>query len=417
MSRLLIGLARHRTLLHDALWTAAVALVVFQGLRRWCGDRYRVPSDSMEPVLHGDPEHGDIVFVDKLATAATFGRGDLVVVWHPEEPRQPLVKRIAARGDDAQACWIDLRDGDVWLGPDAQHLVREVKEPLDAARRVIWARWPANGSQERLDLGAARTGDGLELPPLDLTVDDLRAVFAPQARRSRRFGRDERALPRGFVGTARAVDATFLERTGLASRAGDDVEVHDCGMRLSLRSCPTQLVAAVDSRFEAITMAWTPANGELLVWRDGADVTVVNLPVVAAPQQVEFGRLDNRLFFAVDDRVDALWVMPRPSAWDVGERGLGGPRSHVYVGARGEVGAVITEVQVFHDPFAFRERIAGLPGHAGSWPRFVGPGAWFLLGDNAFDSRDSRHFDAVPSAAFLGRPLAVIGPWPATRWL
>lgn len=411
-------LARHRTLLHDALWTAAVALVVFQGLRRWCGDRYRVPSDSMEPVLHGDPEHGDVVFVDKLAHAAACARGDLVVVWHPEEPRQPLVKRIAASGDDRQACWIDLRDGDVWLGPDKQHLVREVKEPLDAGRRVTWAAWPARGGVERLDLLAAPAGGGvLELPPLDMTPDDLRSVFVAEARRNRRFGRDERALPRGFVGTARAVDATFLERTGAKSHAGDDVEVHDCGMRIELQRCPDQLVAVLDSRFEALTMLWTPASGELLLWRDGDDVTAASLPVVAAPRSIEFGRLDNRLFFAVDGRADVLFVMPRPAAWDAGERGIGGPRCHVYVGARGVNAAAITALQVFHDPFVFRERIAGMPGEAGSWPRFVPPGTWFLLGDNAFDSRDSRHFDAVSRAAFLGRPLAVVGPWPATRWL
>jgi hypothetical protein len=47
----------------------------------------------------------------------------------------------------------------------------------------------------------------------------------------------------------------------------------------------------------------------------------------------------------------------------------------------------------------------------------VAPGHWFLLGDNSFDSRDSRHFDAVASASFVGRPLAVLAPASQRRWL
>ena len=408
---------RTRQLLHDAMWTAAVALIVFQGLRRWCGDRYRVPSDSMEPVLHGDPVDGDVVFVDKLASGAGRQRGDLVVVSHPEDPGQPLVKRIAATGDDVQACWIDLRDGDVWLGPDRQHLMREVKEPLAArGRRVTWARWPQDDAG-RLDLRDAQSGAILELPPLSGSAEELRVLFEPGARRRRPPLRDERPWPSGFVGTARAVDATFLERTGVASRAGDDVGVHDCGMQLELDGSPERLVAVLDSRVEAITMLWTPATGELVVWRDGVDAAAARLPAIATPRRVEFGRLDNRLFFLVDERADAMFVLPRPAAWDAGEIGIGGPRSHAYVGALGAAPLRLSGVVVFQDPFVFRERIAGLPGHAGSWPRFVAPGTWFLLGDNAFDSRDSRHFDTVPMASFMGRPLAVLGPWPASRWL
>ena len=38
-------------LLCDALVVALVAVLTVQGLRRWYGDRYLVPSDSMRPVL------------------------------------------------------------------------------------------------------------------------------------------------------------------------------------------------------------------------------------------------------------------------------------------------------------------------------------------------------------------------------
>lgn len=407
--------------LHDALWAAAIALAVFQGLRRWCGDRYRVPSDSMEPVLHGDPANGDIVFVDKLARADGPRRGDLVVVWHPEERSQPLVKRVAADGDDAAACWIDLRDGDVWLGPDPQHLAREVKDlPTARQRRVSWAAWPGL-AVDRLELGAAQLGAQLELPPLPGTaswsVADLRPLFAEGARQQRRTAFEPRAVPEGFIGSARAIDATFVERTGVPARAGDDVGVHDCGMELEFATCPERLVAALDSRREVITFVWTPASGELLVWRDGEDLTRAQLPVVAAPRLLEFGCVDDQLFFVVDRRTDATWCMPRARDWSNNHAGIGGPRAHVYVGAIGATALRVSRLLVFHDLFVFRERIAGMPGQVGSWPRFVPAGAWFLLGDNAFDSRDSRHFDAVPRSAFVGRPWAVLGPWPWSRWL
>ena len=62
-------------LLRDALIVAAVAVLTVQGLRRWYGDRYLVPSDSMQPVLYGDPIDGDVVFVYKLADASSCGPG------------------------------------------------------------------------------------------------------------------------------------------------------------------------------------------------------------------------------------------------------------------------------------------------------------------------------------------------------
>ena len=75
----------------------------------------------------------------------------------------------------------------------------------------------------------------------------------------------------------------------------------------------------------------------------------------------------------------------------------------------------LRRVQVFHDVFAWREPIVGKRGDVGQWPRFVPPGHWFLLGDSAFASSDSREFDAVSMATFLGVPRLVLGPWPRGR--
>jgi hypothetical protein len=420
-ARPFLAMGAHRfplPMLRDALLVAAVAVLTVQALRRWVGDRYVVPSDSMQPVLNGDPAHGDAVFVDKTASAAGCGRGDLAVVRHPEQPGQQMVKRIAACGDESGESFIDILDGDVWLGADPQRMRRETKDPLVArAQRVPWAAWPAPASL--LDASAAREEAGLlVLPPAAADAASLRGTFGSEARQLRR--RNGKATPGGFVGTSRAVDASYVEVGGARGRSGDDVGVKDCGMELELAGGAPALLCTIDLREEALTFHWDPAAGRVALWRNGEDVEGAVLPArPGGASRIEFGLLDDRVFFAIDGNRDTMLVVPRRAEWRSADRegAIGGPRTHVHVGAVGGEPLRLRRLLVFHDVFAWRERIAGFPGDPGQWPREVPPGMWFLLGDNPFDSRDSRHFGAVPSRSFLGRPLLVLGPWPRCRWL
>ena len=158
----------------DALLVAAVAVLTVQALRRFCGDRYVVPSGSMQPLLYGDPERGDVVYVDKLADAGSCARGDLVVVENPSSPDHQLVKRIAASGDDA-ACWIDILRGDIWLGENPQQLRRDVKEPRAAmAQSVTWAT-TAGGPDASAKLDLRVAADAQTLRPMSRTLADARA--------------------------------------------------------------------------------------------------------------------------------------------------------------------------------------------------------------------------------------------------
>jgi hypothetical protein len=128
------------------------------------------------------------------------------------------------------------------------------------------------------------------------------------------------------------------------------------------------------------------------------------------------GVLDDQLYLCLDDDPGQCWVWPRPRAWDGERRWFGGPRTHLHLGIFGGE-AEVTALTVCRDLHRFRERIAGMPGEVRGWPRYVPPGHWFLLGDNSFDSRDSRHFDAVPGEVFVGRPLVVLAPASERKWL
>lgn len=401
--------------LRDAAVVALVALVVFQLLRTFVGDYYRVPSGSMQPFLFGDTRRGDVVWVDAWSSPAAVGRGDVVVVRHPDDPSGQLVKRIAACGDDQSACWIELSDGDVLLGPDAQHLEREVKDPV-AARglRIPWARWPGSpAATAPLELaGNAR----MAAPSLALDVAALRALCG---RRETERQRDGSPPPPGFIGTRGAVDATYLDCEGGRGREGEDVQVFDCGIDLRLRAGVDGLALLLETRAETFTFYWQPALGRVELWRDGVAVEVAELPVQpAGGHRIEFGRLDDRLFFVVEGRADAGLVVPRRPEWHQNRSGLPrGPRSRLFVAAVGARELALAELLVFRDIYYFRDRIPGVPGQPQDWPKFVDQGHWFLLGDNAFDSRDSRQFGALPATSYLGRPRLVLGPRPRTRWL
>jgi hypothetical protein len=410
-------------LLRDALLVAGIAVLTFQVLRLRCGDYYRVPSGSMQPLLYGHPASGDIVFVERLSRAEDCRRHDLVVVEHPLQPGEQLVKRIAARGDDKECC-IDIRDGDVWLGQNAQHMAIEVKDPLTSrGMRVLWAAWPAKSAASHLDLLAARVeSDCLVLPPLaDTTATEVRALFHSDARRQRRTSAPDHCTPHGFLGTARVVDASYVDALGERGREGDDVQVNDCGMDLRIAAPAADVFAAIETRAASFTFHWQPAAGRIVLWCNGEDVAAVDVKVrPTGAHRVEFGRLDGRLFFAVEGRADAMLLVPIQKQWLASDNGPAlpiGPRTHLMLGVVGAEPLRLDVLTVFRDTYAWREKIAGMPGQPGTWPKTVGAGNWFLLGDNAFDSHDSRQFQDVPSATFLGRPWFVLGPWPRTRWL
>jgi hypothetical protein len=419
-------------ILRDAVLVAIVALLTVQALRRWCGDRYLVPSDSMQPVLYGDRDDGDVVFVDKLARADHQPVHGLVVVEHPQKPGQQLVKRIVATGDDPAACWVDIRLGDVWVGADAQRVRRLAKDPVAALPHLVtWADSAGSPpARAGLDLSAATPLEpgGWRLRPMAENAADAARLFAAGARAERRgerrgerfAARREGALPSGAIGTVAPVDAGFVDAAGARRDAASPTAVHDCGASVVLAALPERLACTIDGASDALTFVWDPAAGALVLWRDGIEVAAAPMPLAAAaPVAVDFGQLDGRVYFVVDGDPQRTFVVTRDAAWDLAADGLVAPRAStwVHVGAIGSVAAVVLRLRIVRDVLAWREPILGLPGQPGEWPRFVPPGHWFLLGDNAFDSRDSRQYGPIPQSTFLGVPRFVLGPWSRMRRL
>ncbi|MEC7724728.1 MAG: S26 family signal peptidase [Planctomycetota bacterium] len=399
-------------LIRDAIVVAAIAVLTVQVLRRYVGDRYLVPSDSMQPLLYGDPVDGDVVFVDKTARAADLARGDLVVVESPQRPGHQLVKRIAASGDEP-LCWVDILKGDLWLGENAQQMRREVKEPRAArGRSVTWAEAGRPGSSEaRLDLRAASAAEiGWVLAPMGATLDAARAELATPKHAARHRRGAMTALPRGTIGTSRPVDASFIDMRGACDVSGEDVMVADCGVALAFAGRPEALLLSIDSTDFATTFVWIAEQDVLQVWVDGKEVAEQRGALGAGwGGEATFGRLDGRDFVMLGAehcyalKTPGAGVHPRPKTW-------------LHVGAVGGRAATLTKMRVFRDVYAYRDPVTSV-GEDRPWPKFVRPGHWFLLGDNAFDSRDSRQFGDVPQDSCRGAPKWVIGPWERVRTL
>jgi hypothetical protein len=406
----------------DAAVVATIAALVFQALRRFVADRYIVPSGSMQPTLYGDPERGDVVLVDKLANRRGLRRYDLAVYRGVEDPQSNLVKRAVAFGDDAEHCCLELRDGDLWLGPNPQQLARDVKEPF-ASRdlRMPWFEWPVTNGEPAVQFVAVPAGTAAGGPIALPTLGDAGDVRRTLARAAGPGAlRDGGALGDRWFSTRRAIDGSFLDALGVRHREGDGTTMIDVGFDgLLALDAAAEVFCVVVLRPDAWTFHWRLADGSVELWRNGETVAarkVVDGPAPPGPRRVEFGFLDGSFFFGVDGRTDRLWCEPRRPEWQAPDRPEARPlpRNGLHVGAIAAA-ARIESCTLFRDLYWFRERMVGAPRLD---PTVTVPaGEVYLLGDNSFDSHDSRSFGPMPDSAFVGRPRAVIAPWSRRRWL
>lgn len=408
-----------RSALRHALPVALVAFVVFQSLRLHVADRYLVPSDSMQPTLFGDQSTGDVVLVDKISHLwrAPPGLNELVVVRDPEDPARHLVKRVAA----TEHQWVRLDEGDLWLGPDRQHVVRVVKQPLgDADLRIPWLRWPgiAAGEDLRQDLeGPWREADGeLILPPAADTPADWLELLGREAREERGRARPPSYRLPGLLATSRAVDATYLDledRRGGLQGAGQ--AVRDAGMVLEVRpsSGLTGLLLVMQHHPDDVSWSYH-ADGTVELLRQGVPTGwSARAPRLDRDgrRRIEFGFLDQHDFLAVDGvLVGHVERLAQEGGATTSPGWPNAPRNLLMVGAAGGPLA-ITGLTVFRDIYYWDRKPFGDPAEA------VGAGQVYLLGDNSFSSRDSRTRGPFSLSELVGRPVLVLSPGSRRRWL
>jgi hypothetical protein len=411
-------------LLRDAAPVAAVALLVFQGLRLCVAERYVVPTASMAPTLRGDPLSPDVVLVEKVSawSRPDLRRYDLVVVQSPVDPHRHLVKRAVAFGDDRDANCLRLEDGDLWLGPDASRLRRVQKDPLaDRDLRVTWFAWPQRAPGEPAEQflrpgGAELLPDRIVLRPVEL--ERGLAELTQQARRHRLEALPPRILPAGFCGLARSVDSTWLEDDGRrGGRESGQVQVNDFGAELEIEPGTglQALVLALELRPHGYAWIYR-ADGSVQFLRDGGqpDALALRGPALrpGTRLRLEYGCLDDRLFLIADDRV--LDARARPGEGTLVQEDVrGGVGRGQLCFAAVDGPAEVRSLRVFRDLYWFLERVPFRERREQEVP----PGHVYLLGDNSFDSQDSRSYGPLPLTSYVGSPICVLGPWPRLRRL
>lgn len=426
-----------RALLREAVAVAVVSGLVFQTLRNHLAERYLIPSGSMQPLLYGAEKGGDIVLVDLLPDVSALRRYDLGV-FSQKDSRQHLVKRIVSLGGE----WVELRDGDLFVGPAEQRLSREVKHPLDARDlRVPWLRWPAVDARidgalapdaDLIALTGHRKGGAPALPSFATADEAMQQCTEAERRRFGELDPDKRMAQSRWLATTQSIDASYVDARGRHSAEGRDMPVVDFGVDLRFETAGTrEFVCRIDLRPDAWTLRWTLATGRVDLARNGVPIELADFGIASRRAidssrggmvRVEAGRLDGQFFLCVDGDRDSLWIAAHrpewvavdagPSAWTLPKNGLG-------LAVVGDVSARVESMLVFRDLHWFRPPldVGSPPGSRRSDATLVPDGMAYLLGDNSVDSRDSRMFGPVPLDAFIGRPSRVLGPWPHGRKL
>ncbi len=403
----------------DTLPIAVVALLVLHLIRAHLLDNYIVPSGSMEPALHGDPEQGDLVLVDKTAF---WGRRlperlDLVVLRDPADPTgDHLVKRLVAWGDQNKGGeFIQIRSGDLYIGREKHEMTRLVKDPVEHRNlRVTHFLFPDPLETRdpetyfHAQSGWSRQGEAIKLSAAAADIEGLSGMLTPAANQARRSERGRYWLP-GHLGTARPVDASFVDAAG-KFHPGDGL-FRDIGMELDLVLDEgwTGLQCVLEYHDDDYSFTLTP-DGEARFFFMGAVALPVKRVVLSGPRvQIAFGYMDGHLFFVVGGRKVFHFAsdLTKEDALDYRMHNL----LHAAVAG---AGAKVERVRLFHDVH-YRSLLAGPDG----WgePHHVEPGQLWLLGDNASGSRDSRHLGPYPSHHLVGRPVAILRPASRRRWL
>lgn len=358
--------------IRSAIRLAVASLILAIGLRTWLVmgliEPVTVAGSSMVPTLHG----GDRLWIDRTALLWRLPeRWEVVVARNPSDASELCIKRIVGLPGERVA----LRDGDVLV--DGAVVVKSVGEQLalrqilhreDASdgrwRPVVATRWRFDGSVWR---HRAQPSDGIdwlryEHPRSEPITDDV-------------------PFNVGLTRRLNLVDEFMLAAELLARGNG------------SLR-------LAIDDGTATAEVALRLPKGELTVVESKQHSSVVQISarsrerLLRGKVQIVFTNFDQQLLLVIDGHVELRRPWPRTTA--------SGTARPVSIGVQG-LDVQLTDLTLYRDIYHSGHAVGAPPPLSARWQ--LGSDEYFLLGDNAPISLDSRLWGPVPGRLLIGKPL------------
>jgi signal peptidase I len=361
--------------------------------------------DELEQAASADGA-GDRLLVQKLLyDLRPPRRWEVAVFQNPEDPKQAFVKRVVGRPGES----VEIRRGDIYInGRVARKNLEEQRAtrilvynndflPADADRFPRWIARKEGGSRAQSAWRAVGSGFVREDPADDRgRTDWLEYRHWQPDRKSPGPVRDFIAYNGAETGSENRVDDLILD--ALVSVRPDCRALR---VRLSHGADRFESAIPVDDR-APLRIVW---NRQKL--RPGSIRGRLASSSAEAPRfhRVEASVVDQQFLVAIDGRPAF-----EPVKVDDPSTGPVPPTSELAIGLDGGSGEV-RGLQVFRDVYYTSVLSTGLrrPFAVGE-PYQLGPGEYFVLGDNSPVSNDSRFWPVSPvvrEETFLGKPFLV----------